>query len=42
MGPRAFIFQFAFQNGDPPEPAAFDQALRCWKWPGSSGCEDGD
>jgi hypothetical protein len=40
MGPRAFIFQYAFQEGDPPEPAEFEQALRCWKRPKT--CDFGD
>jgi len=38
MGPSVFIFQFAFQDGGPPEPAAFEQALRCWKYPKRAGC----
>ena len=42
MGPRVFIFQFAFQDGGPPEPAAFEQALRCWKRPQSRDCDVGD
>jgi hypothetical protein len=42
MPPRTFIFQFAFQDGGPPEPAAFEQALRCWKRPRSAGCDLGD
>ncbi|HEX8263281.1 MAG TPA: hypothetical protein VF547_10455 [Allosphingosinicella sp.] len=40
MGPRVFIFQFAFQDGGPPEPAEFEQALRCWKRP--KRCDFGD
>ncbi|HEX8623243.1 MAG TPA: hypothetical protein VF718_14840 [Allosphingosinicella sp.] len=40
MGPRVFIFQYAFQEGDPPDAAAFEQALRCWKRPKS--CDFGD
>jgi hypothetical protein len=40
--PRAFIFQYAFQNGGPPDLAAFEQALRCWKRPQNRGCESGD
>lgn len=42
MAPGTFIFQFAFQNGGPPDPEAFEQALRCWKRPNSAGCEFGD
>jgi hypothetical protein len=42
MKPRTFIFQYAFQEGGPPEPADFEQALRCWKRPRSEGCEPGD
>jgi hypothetical protein len=38
MGPRTFVFQFAFQNGGPPEPASFERALRCWKRPQADGC----
>lgn len=38
MGPDFIIFQFAFQDGGPPEPAAFEQALRCWKSPQTPGC----
>jgi hypothetical protein len=37
-----YIFQYAFQDGGPPEPAAFEQALRCWKRPQSRGCDLGD
>lgn len=40
MAPGAFIFQFAFQDGGPPDAAAFEQALRCWKRPES--CDFGD
>lgn len=40
MGARTFIFQYAFQNGDPPDPPAFEQALRCWKRPKT--CDFGD
>jgi hypothetical protein len=40
MKARAYFFQFAFQNGGPPEPAAFEEALLCWKHPRS--CEPGD
>jgi hypothetical protein len=40
MGPRVFIFQYAFQDGGPPEPAEFEQALRCWKRPRT--CDFGD
>ena len=42
MEPGSWVFQFAFQNGGPPEPAAFEQALRCWKHPRSPGCDLGD
>jgi hypothetical protein len=42
MGPGAFIFQYAFQDGGPPDPAAFEQALRCWKRPRNRGCDSGD
>lgn len=42
MGPGAFIFQYAFQDGGPPGPAAFEQALRCWKRPRNRGCDAGD
>jgi hypothetical protein len=38
MAPRTFIFQFAFQNGEPPEAPAFAEALRCWKYPEKAGC----
>jgi hypothetical protein len=37
-----FVFQYAFQDGGPPEAAAFEQALRCWKRPRSRGCDSGD
>jgi hypothetical protein len=40
MAAGAFVFQFAFQEGGPPEPAEFEQALRCWKQPKS--CDLGD
>lgn len=40
MGPRVFIFQYAFQDGGPPDPAGFEQALRCWKRPKT--CDFGD
>lgn len=40
MEARTFIFQFAFQDGGPPAPEAFEQALRCWKRP--QGCDFGD
>jgi hypothetical protein len=40
MGPRFFIFQFAFQDGGPPDAAAFEQALRCWKRPRTPGCNE--
>lgn len=36
--PRAFVFQFAFQDGGPPEAAEFERALRCWKRPKLDGC----
>ncbi|HET9639994.1 MAG TPA: hypothetical protein VFP12_12390 [Allosphingosinicella sp.] len=42
LPPRSFVFQYAFQEGGPPEPAAIEQALRCWKRPQSRGCEPGD
>jgi hypothetical protein len=38
MGPSFFVFQYAFQNGGPPEPSAFEDALRCWKYPKRAGC----
>jgi hypothetical protein len=38
MAAGTYIFQFAFQNGDPPEAAAFEDALRCWKKPERAGC----
>ena len=38
----SYVFQYAFQDGGPPEPAAFEQALRCWKRPNSPGCDFGD
>ena len=41
-GEDIFVFQYAFQQGGPPEPAAFEQALRCWKRPRSRGCDLGD
>jgi hypothetical protein len=40
MKPRTFVFQYAFQDGGPPEAAGFEQALLCWKRPQS--CEPGD
>jgi hypothetical protein len=40
MARGAWVFQFAFQDGGPPEPSAFEQALRCWKKPDS--CDLGD
>ncbi len=40
MARGAWVFQFAFQDGGPPDPAAFEQALRCWKRP--KGCDFGD
>jgi hypothetical protein len=33
MAPDMFIFQYAFQNGGPSPPKAFESALRCWKTP---------
>jgi hypothetical protein len=42
MAPDSFIFQYAFQDGGPPPPAEFEQALRCWKRPRSAGCDTGD
>ncbi|MEA3054190.1 MAG: hypothetical protein QOG72_3093 [Sphingomonadales bacterium] len=42
MKPRSFIFQYAFQDGGPPEAAAFEQALLCWKRPRSADCDLGD
>ena len=42
MSPRSFVFQFAFQEGGPPEAKAFEQALRCWKRPRDADCEFGD
>lgn len=38
MGPHAFVFQFAFQDGEPPRVEAFEQALRCWKYPKKAVC----
>ncbi|HEX8467701.1 MAG TPA: hypothetical protein VF620_07845 [Allosphingosinicella sp.] len=38
----SYILQYAFQGGGPPERAAFEQALRCWKRPQSPGCDFGD
>lgn len=38
MGRDEFVFQYAFQDGGPPGPAEFEQALRCWK----RGCDSGD
>ena len=40
MAPGIYVFQYAFQDGDPPDAAAFEQALRCWKRPKS--CDFGD
>jgi hypothetical protein len=40
MGWSEFTFQYAFQDGAPPRPAEFEQALRCWKRPLS--CNSGD
>lgn len=42
MARGAWVFQFAFQDGGPPQPAAFEQALRCWKRPNGAACEFGD
>jgi hypothetical protein len=42
MAPGSFVFQYAFQEGGAPEPAGFEQALRCWKRPRSRGCGQGD
>lgn len=42
MARGAWVFQFAFQDGGPPEPAAFEQVLRCWKRPNGAGCDLGD
>ena len=38
----SYVFQYAFQDGGPPPPAAFEQALKCWKRPESPGCDFGD
>jgi hypothetical protein len=38
MAPGTYVFQYAFQNGGPPEAAAFEDALRCWKRPSGAGC----
>ena len=38
MGPRIFIFQYAFQDGDAPGAAEIERALRCWKKPQLDGC----
>ncbi|MFL6846029.1 MAG: hypothetical protein ACJ8ER_14250 [Allosphingosinicella sp.] len=38
MGRGVFIFQYAFQNGNPPPAASFEEALRCWKKPERAGC----
>lgn len=40
MARGAWVFQYAFQDGEPPSPAEFEQALRCWKRPKS--CDFGD
>jgi hypothetical protein len=40
MARGRYVFQFAFQDGEPPEPAAFEHALRCWKNP--KRCDFGD
>lgn len=37
-----YVFQYAFQNGGPPQPAEFEQALRCWKRPSDPACDFGD
>ena len=42
MAPRAWVFQYAFQEGGPPEPALFERALRCWKHPRDERCDPGD
>ncbi|HEU0097986.1 MAG TPA: hypothetical protein VFQ67_04350 [Allosphingosinicella sp.] len=42
MPRRTFVLQYAFQGGGPPEVAAFEQALRCWKRPRGPGCDYGD
>jgi hypothetical protein len=42
MGPDFWVFQYAFQDGGPPPPPAFEHALRCWKRPQASGCDAGD
>lgn len=41
-GRDLLTFQYAFQNGGPPGPAEFEQALRCWKRPQGPGCDLGD
>lgn len=38
MRPRSWVLQYAFQDGGPPDEAALDQALRCWKRPASGAC----
>jgi hypothetical protein len=38
MKAGSYFLQFAFQNGGPPDAAAFEQALRCWKDPDEAGC----
>lgn len=42
MARGSYVFQFAFQDGGPPDPADFERALRCWKHPRSSRCDPGD
>ncbi len=42
MARGAWVFQYAFQDGGPPEPDEFDRALRCWKHPRDERCDPGD
>ena len=38
MARATWVFQFAFQEGGPPEAAEFERALLCWKRPRSDSC----
>jgi hypothetical protein len=42
MPRRTFVFQYAFQDGGPPDSAGFERALRCWKRPQDPACSPGD
>jgi hypothetical protein len=42
MARGAWVFQYAFQEGGPPEASEFERALRCWKYPRDERCDPGD